>query len=87
MRVIWKYELPIAGTARLTMPAKSGILSVQVQQGRPHLWALVDPEATMTEKVFHVVGTGNPIPDYPGRFVDTFQLVDQGLVFHVFEAR
>jgi hypothetical protein len=85
---IWKFPVSITDHFDLMMPVGSQILSVQTQgvQG-PQLWALVDPDAPKVSRGFRVIGTGNPIDDEPERlkFIDTFQLHNLGLVFHVFE--
>jgi len=51
------------------------------------MWALVDETKTAMEiRSIVIVGTGNPVPEL-GAFIDTFQMQDGSLVFHVFEGR
>ncbi len=83
---IYKYELPIEDEARVVMPLNAIVLSVQVQRGRPCLWAQVDPGARNVARYFRVIGTGHPIDQAPGKFLGTIQLEGGALVFHVFEA-
>lgn len=67
-------ELPLAAT----------ILSVHPQDSVYRVWALVDPDMTITEmrQVF-IVPTGVDMPQASVRFVNR---IDQdGFVFHVFE--
>jgi hypothetical protein len=68
------------------MPMGADILSIQVQQGIPTIWAMVDPDAPQVMREFRCLGTGYPVPKgLPMRFIDTVQLMDGELVFHVFE--
>lgn len=68
------------------MPVGAMVLSVQVQRMMPYIWALVDPDLPpLEERLFYVVGTGHPLSDNPGKYIGTFQLLEGGLVFHLFE--
>jgi hypothetical protein len=53
VKVIYKYTLEVTDEQEVKMPANAQILCVQVQHGRPTLWALVDTKA---EKA-HAAGT------------------------------
>lgn len=81
-RQIWKFSVPPDGV--IEMPHDAQLLSVQMQGGAPVLWAIVDPDATPTTQRVHIVGTGHDLSDDIGAFIDTFQVPDMGLVFHVF---
>ena len=83
MKTIWKWTLQIETT--IDMPHGAKVLSVQMQHGKPQLWALVDPGAKKYPRTFHVHGTGHDLPDEPGQYVGTFQMNGGGLVFRVFE--
>ena len=94
---VWKYPLLSGSTLRhdkgdalqvtLEMPEAAKPLTVQIQNGRPTMWALVDPEASKEKRMFAIIGTGIDLPKTMKHFayVGTFQLEDKGLVFHVFE--
>lgn len=84
MKVIWKFPIQIQDYQSIRMPTGAEILAVQVQGGSPILWALVDPSAPLVSRQLRIIGTGHPISDNPGKFVDTFQL--GGFVGHVFDA-
>jgi hypothetical protein len=86
-RVVWKYALPFSGPDQfcLRMPAGAQPLTVQVQRGEPHIWALVDPNQPDTEIWFRIAGTGHPIEDRIERYLGTFQFADGALIFHVFQ--
>jgi hypothetical protein len=84
VKTIWKYPLQPDVTT-LDMPQGAQVLTVQVQGNRPVLWALVDPCQLKRKRRFAVFGTGHDIPDEVGKYIGTFQLLDGGLVFHLFE--
>lgn len=69
------------------MPRGAQILTVQAQRERPCLWALVDTDNEPEERYFRMAGTGHPFSskDKLLRFIGTFQIMQGGLVFHVFE--
>lgn len=95
-RAVWKFELPMVvegGVAKwekrftIKMPASADILTVQVQGGKPCIWAKVDPENIPQDQGFMLIGTGHPLPQMPTdlvNYVGTFQLESGGLVFHLF---
>jgi hypothetical protein len=95
MNSVWKYEIPIKEVFEIEMPAGAHILSVQVQLGKPCIWAMVNPEWSKEKRQFRLASTGEPIREtfiYDPKggpvlaFVGTFQIhVDE--VYHLFELR
>ena len=87
MKRVYKYPLDIQDEVIVMMPKGARVLSVQVQNGRPCLWAAVDPnEMTLEERRFRIAGTGHPIQDdVVDGFIGTIQMYDGRLVFHLFE--
>jgi len=86
MKTIYKYPLAITDEQIITMPFEARILTVQVQDGVPCLWALVEPDWKPEPRRILTFGTGHPIPDgTAGRHVGTYQVQGGSLVFHVFE--
>lgn len=88
--VIWKYDLnPNEGdqmSCFLEMPAQAKILTVQIQHGKPRLWALVDPNRSKELRRFQVVGTGHPFEPAPtAHHIGSFQMHEGTFIFHVFE--
>lgn len=82
MKTIWKFPLAADGLVR--MPIGAEILSVQVQDGQPVIWALVDSDAETETRMFRVVATGQHFAPRPeDRYVGTMQLGQ--LVFHIFD--
>ena len=84
--VIYKYALDLAEKTTVTMPSVCQILKIDYQDGiGPFVWALVDPDSVPTDNVFHVFGTGHPIPetvDSRASHLATFQ--QSPFVWHVF---
>jgi len=85
--VIWKWTLTIDDKQILTVPQGAEFLTVQTQNGDPQIWALCDETAPKVMRSIAIYGTGHPIPKNPGQYIATFQLVNLGLVFHVFEIK
>lgn len=86
-KTIWKYELQPVDSQNIQMPVEAEILTLQVQNGQPQLWALVDPNAEMTTRHIEMFGTGNIIPPLmteKRRYIGTYQH-GKHLIFHVFE--
>ncbi len=83
-RTIYKYPITHAGRANIKMPEGARILDIQVQHGKPVLWAMVDTSASEVYRRLAVYGTGRDV-DYPeANYLGTFQDL-AGLVFHVFD--
>jgi hypothetical protein len=86
---VWKYGLPAIGKLEIEMPKGARVLTAQVQDNKPMLWAVVNPEKKEMEKrTFECVTTGSEIKrgerTYMG-YISTLQLHSRPLVIHVFE--
>lgn len=86
MKTIWKYTLPV-GDGEINMRQGAEILTVQTQGNIPYLWAIVDTEKTKGTRKFILRGTGHIFTGEEGKYIGTFQLINLGLVFHVFEKK
>ena len=87
MKRVYKYPLSILDEQRLTLPAKSSVLSVCEQEGNIMLYALIEDNQPNTEEwIIRIAGTGHEIADaWIGKdFVGAVKLADDALVFHVF---
>lgn len=85
MKTIHKYPLKAEDRQRVSMPDEAELLTVQYQPGfGACLWALVDTAKPHAARKIMIRGTGHPAEDV-GRYIATFQIPDEGLVFHVFE--
>jgi hypothetical protein len=83
---IWKFEIPIASEFGVGMPENARILCVQIQDGKPHVWAIVKPDARRVVRRLCLRGTGQALGDV-GLYIGTFQVrMGAALVFHLFEA-
>ena len=99
--VIHKHKVPPGGDFHLLLPRDSEILSVQMQRGEPVMWVLCPANAEIEERNFVLFPTGATFEtrrmisvvgaiseglfeEYLG-YIDTFQVHDGSLVFHLFE--
>lgn len=83
--VIWKWPLAVTDVQKISVPKGAQILTAQVQGDTLSVWALGDTDVETEERLIRVIGTGNPIPTNPGKFIATVQLYGGGLVFHIFD--
>jgi hypothetical protein len=82
---IWKYQLAGIDKQTVMMPTGSKLLDVQMQKDACCLWVLCDEGEQLKERIIAIYGTGHPMPDDPGDYIATFQMMDGSLVFHAFE--
>lgn len=85
---IWKFELSNSDTQNISMPKGAEILTAQVQNGTPYIWALVDTIAETEIRTIEIFGTGSPILSDMGtsrKYISTIQLLDGRFIVHVFE--
>ena len=81
MKRIYKYEFK---EGSVEMPIGAKILTIEDQDGRLHIWAIVDTDAESEFRYFAIVGTGQDFPeadDYT--YINTIQ--DGPFVWHIFE--
>jgi hypothetical protein len=84
--IIWKYPLEVTDRVGLAMPPGALFLDIQVQNGVPCLWALVDEtKQDYEDRSIAIYGTGHPLPEELGKYIASFQMMFGGLVFHAFE--
>lgn len=83
MKTIYKYQIEIADGQLIRMPKGATILTVQLQDGKPYLWAKIETGNPNVVRSINMFGTGNPISDAPLDYIGTIQL--NGFVWHVFE--
>lgn len=88
MRTIYKYPLTIEDYQVVKMVAGGRILTAQTQGDTLCLWAEVSTDNVPAYQAvgIRIYGTGNPMPDDPGKYLSTVQLYDGKLVFHVYVA-
>ncbi len=85
---IWKYELPSMDCV-IAMPRGARVLTVQRQDNRDCVWAVVDKDLAVDDtesRRFITLGTGWGIPD--DLMLDYIATVQEGpFVWHISEAR
>ena len=87
MRKIYKYELPVDGGIITIKQCIIKILSVQEQNGKPTMWAIVDPDNEVVEPLEIVaIGTGWELPTGLDEYLGTAQ-DEYGFVWHYFSLK
>jgi hypothetical protein len=81
MKKVFKYELQ-GKDVILKLPLGAEILNVQLQNDRPVLWALVDPNNVEVGRSICIVGTGWDVEDNM-KYINTY--MEGYFVWHVFE--
>ena len=86
-QTIWKYPLEFEDVQTIQMPIGAEILTVQIQDGKPCLWAEVDADDKVSAepRFIQIFGTGqyNMGMSWDRKYIATFQIMK--LVYHVFE--
>jgi hypothetical protein len=88
MRKMFKYyaDEDLGRSFSIRLPQGAIIRAVNVQNGRGHLWAEVEPDARPIDRTFQVFATGEEIPDlnwHRWTWRGTWQ--DGPYVWHLFE--
>jgi len=86
MRIL-KWPIQPYGLTTHSIPQGVRFLTVQAQDGVPCVWGAVDENTAAKPVYFYSYATGEEIPEYPGTYLGTFQLMDGALVYHVFFIR
>ena len=90
MKTIHKYRVS-KGVERqaIMLPKDAAILTVQIQDKEPYIWAFVDTNRPLTQRNFLCASTGDPISENPAslKYIGTYQFYQgpQLLVEHLFE--
>jgi hypothetical protein len=83
--VIYKYPVALEDVATVSLPSSAKILRFGAQGTQLFLWALVKPSTPNSVRHFRIAGTGHPLGEWEGEFINTFEMMDGRLVFHAFE--
>lgn len=84
MKTIWKFQLAVTDTQRVSMPKGAKILAVQLQDKTLCMWAIVVEGMEMEVREFQIYGTGHMVnPKATLNYLATYQ--DPPFVWHVFE--
>lgn len=83
---IYKYAIGDADQdGIIQIPYDHKILSVQLQNNQPHVWAAVDPTTPLVKRRWWVVPTGGNVSLNDLPYYRTTLIGANGLVWHVFE--
>lgn len=83
-QTIYKYPLKVSDEQTILLPKGAQMLTVQIQNGQPCLWVLIDPSNLPESRKVFIRGTAQDVTGL-GRYISTFQIYGGDLVFHVFE--
>jgi len=84
MKAIYKYPIKVTTSFDLQMQDGAEILRVDVQRGRPMLWAKVDESREIVTRRFRVLLTGETFEESEvNGYLGTFELPN-GLIGHLF---
>jgi hypothetical protein len=93
-RVIWKFPVTTQtvgddGSCKIAAPTGAEFYSVEIQHGRPVLYAIVDPEATIVTHTVYIFFTGETVPDdiLRKKFLGTLMVENGMLVMHFWADR
>lgn len=80
---IYKYNLAINDEQVIYIPLVK-ILTVQMQNGSPKLWAIVDENVVEIPVQIYIFGTGHELPEIDLNYISSFKSVGDMFIFHVF---
>jgi hypothetical protein len=91
-KTIWKFTIPKpkhdSPVVSIKMPVNAEILTVQMQNDIPQIWAECNPKAEREERQFVVMGTGWPnaeVVDLDEDFTYIGTVQDGAFVWHIYE--
>jgi hypothetical protein len=86
MITIYKYQFEIENFVFIEMHKNAKILSVQMQNDIPTIWAIVQTDNVKEKRRFFIIGTGQPFNQnvWISGFIGTIQ--QPPFVWHIFEA-
>lgn len=88
MTKVYKFPLEISDEQKVLMPECAKVLTVQVQKGKPCIWAECNPDEKQVLRTFLIRGTGHSIDDeIEKEYIGTIQMCEGSIVFHVFEKK
>ena len=86
--VIWKVELKVEEEQYIGFPKGADILCVQMQHGKPCIWALCNEKNKIELIKIIIKGTGHRFDNAENLlYIGTFQMAGGDLVFHTFIER
>lgn len=86
-KTIWKFPLRTTDYQVISLPIGWIPLTVQAQEEKPCLWALVEPKAERLDVMFRIFGTGHRADVDGLDYMGTYQLENGTFVGQVFAER
>lgn len=86
MKVIHKLAIEVNDFVVLRLPHDAQILYVGSQLNDPmklSVWYLCEPSNEKWQRLLRIAGTGQELPDSPGRYIST--VIIKNIVWHLFE--
>ena len=85
-RQIWKYPIQTVGEQELEISPGATILDIQLQDGDPYMWIIIDTEKKVEKRILRIYGTGHTLDDNANinNYLGTYQ-TKNGFVWHVFD--
>lgn len=88
MKTIYKYPIEITDSQVIKLPKEYRVLTVQIQNNNPFLWALVDTDNDLEDAEILIIGTGHGIQNIETmEYISTIQVNNGKLIFHVFRRK
>ena len=85
-KTIYKFPIEVIDDSQITLPKNAEILCVQMQDGNPYIWVMIDKGEKKAEvRHFCLFGTGHPFALLDYKYIGSFQMYAGSLVFHLFE--
>ena len=92
MRKVFKYNIELTDFQKIKLPRLAGadcfkdqFLKLDLQNGRPCIWCLVDDDEEEYEVIIRTVGTGEEMTLLSkDNYLDSYMLRNGELVFHIF---
>jgi len=86
MHTVYKFPFDVTDDFTLELSFDAEFLYIDVQNGIPCMWFLVNTERPKETRHFAIHGTGHPIRDIDKKtHIGSFMIHGGALVFHVFE--
>jgi len=85
MKTIWKFKFEINDNFELSMPKNAEILTIQIQNNIPCIWAIIDSDQLSEIRYFELYGTGHLLKESKKKYIGSFRMYNDSLIFHLFE--
>lgn len=77
MKAIFKYRVPFMEVSQVEMPKGAKVIRVDGLDGAIWAWAIVDTDAPLETRTFHLFKTGGEMPED----IDEYEYIGCGAIF------